>query len=77
MTVLATAATLHFNVSRIEIDRKGTTYTIDTIKELRTLYGPDTQLYFITGADAVHEILTWKNSELLNVYFCSGNKARL
>ena len=65
MTVLATAANAHFNVSRIEIDRKGTTYTIDTIKELRTLYGPDTQLYFITGADAVHEILTWKNSEEL------------
>lgn len=65
MTVLATAANAHFNVSRIEIDRKGTTYTIDTIKELRTLYGPETKLYFITGADAVHEILTWKNSEEL------------
>ena len=65
MTVLATAANAHFNVSRIEIDREGTTYTIDTIKELRKTYGPETKLYFITGADAVHEILTWKNSEEL------------
>lgn len=65
MTVLATAANAHFNVSRIEIDREGTTYTIDTIKELSKTYGPETKLYFITGADAVHEILTWKNSEEL------------
>lgn len=65
MTVLATAANAHFNVSRIEIDREGPTYTIDTIKELSKIYGPETKLYFITGADAVHEILTWKNSEEL------------
>lgn len=65
MTVLATAANAHFNVSRIEIDREGPTYTIDTIKELSKTYGPETKLYFITGADAVHEILTWKNSEEL------------
>lgn len=65
MTVLATAANEHFHVSRIEIDRKGTTYTVDTIKELQTLYGKNTEIYFITGADAIHEILTWKNSEEL------------
>ncbi|MEG0845849.1 MAG: nicotinate-nucleotide adenylyltransferase [Niameybacter sp.] len=65
MTVLATAANAHFNVSRIEIDREGTTYTVDTLKELSRMYGPDTKLYFITGADAVHEILNWKNSEEL------------
>ncbi|MEG0388947.1 MAG: nicotinate-nucleotide adenylyltransferase, partial [Niameybacter sp.] len=65
MTVLATAANAHFNVSRIEIDREGTTYTVDTIKELSKMYGAETKLYFITGADAVHEILTWKNSEEL------------
>lgn len=65
MTVLATAANAHFSVSRIEIDREGATYTVDTIKELSRMYGADTKLYFITGADAVHEILTWKNPEEL------------
>lgn len=68
MTVLATAANEKFHVSRMEIDREGTTYTIDTIKELRALYGKCTEIYFITGADAIHEILTWKNSdELLKI----------
>ncbi|MGL4800556.1 MAG: nicotinate-nucleotide adenylyltransferase [Cellulosilyticaceae bacterium] len=65
MTVLATAANEHFHVSRMEIDREGKTYTIDTIKELKRVYGKGTKLYFITGADAMHEILTWKNSEEL------------
>lgn len=65
MTVLATAANPHFKVSRIEIEREGVTYTIDTIKELKRIYGMDVQLFFITGADAVHKILTWKESEEL------------
>lgn len=65
MTVLATAGNPQFNVSRIEIDRIGTTYTVDTIKELSKLYGLNVKLYFITGADAIHEILTWKNSDEL------------
>ena len=68
MTVLATAANEKFNVSRIEIERQGTTYTIDTIKELSRYYGKNVKLYFITGADAIHEILTWKNpTELLKL----------
>lgn len=65
MTVLATAANDHFNVSRIEIDRDGITYTIETIKELKRIYGKTVKLYFITGADAMHEILTWKAPEEL------------
>ena len=65
MTALATAGNVQFQVSRIEIDRIGTTYTIDTIKELKETYGKDSKLYFITGADAVQQILTWKNSEEL------------
>lgn len=65
MTVLATAANPSFEVSRIEIDREGVTYTVDTIKELKKIYGETTELYFITGADAIHEILTWKNPEEL------------
>lgn len=68
MTVLATAANPYFKVSRIEIEREGVTYTIDTIKELKRIYGNEVQLYFITGADAVHKILSWKESaELLKI----------
>ena len=65
MTVLATAANPYFKVSRIEIEREGVTYTIDTVKELKRIYGKDVQLYFITGADAIHKILSWKESEEL------------
>ncbi len=65
MTVLATAANAHFKVSRLEIDREGVTYTIDTVKELKKIYGKQVTIYFITGADAIHKILTWKESEEL------------
>ncbi len=65
MTVLATVANARFKVSRLEIDREGVTYTIDTIKEIKKVYGKDVRLYFITGADAIHKILTWKESEEL------------
>jgi len=65
MTVLATANNPYFNVSRIEIDRPGMTYTIDTIQSLKKICQPETEIYFITGADAIHEILTWKNPEEL------------
>lgn len=61
MTVIATASNSRFSVSRIEIDRPGTTYTIDTLRELREVY-PDDELYFITGADVLPQILTWKDS---------------
>ena len=62
MTVIATSSNSSFFVYRIEIDRKGKSYTIDTVKELRKLLGSDSELYFITGADAILEILTWKNT---------------
>lgn len=65
MTVLATVTNPHFEVSRIEIDRIGLTYTIDTITELKTRCNPDCKIYFITGADAIEEILKWKNPEKL------------
>ncbi len=68
MTVLATAANPSFKVSKLEINREGVTYTIDTIKELKKMYGDEVKLYFITGADAIHKILTWKASgELLQI----------
>ena len=66
MTVVAVVTNQYFDVSRMEIDREGYSYTIDTVKEFRKLL-PDTELYFITGADAVLEILTWKNmNEILD-----------
>ena len=65
MTVIATASNPDFEVSRREIDRPGPTYTVDTMSELRGVFGPQAELYFITGADAVWEILTWKDAERL------------
>ena len=59
MCVLATAPNPWFEVSRIETDRPGPSYTIDTLRQLRTLYGADTELWFIIGADALLEIDTW------------------
>lgn len=60
MTVIATAANPRFRVSRVDIDRAGLTYTIDTLRELAATY-PDDELYFITGADAMAAILTWRD----------------
>lgn len=64
MTVIATAENPHFSVSRIDIDRKGLTYTIDTLRELHEL-NPEADLFFITGADALGQILTWRDAEEL------------
>lgn len=65
MTLLATATNPYFEVSRIEIDREGYTYTIDTIREFEKQFQGRAIFYFITGADALNEILTWKESEIL------------
>ncbi|MDI6817113.1 MAG: nicotinate-nucleotide adenylyltransferase [Actinomycetota bacterium] len=65
LTVIATASNPDFVVSRLEIERKGPSYTIDTLAQLQQIFGPDTKVFFITGADAVWEILTWKNAEEL------------
>lgn len=64
MTVIATASNPRFSVSRVDIDRKGPTYTLDTLKDLRKLR-PDAELFFITGADALAQILSWKGVEEL------------
>ena len=57
MTVIATASNPRFTVSRVDIDRAGPTYTIDTLRDLRAPSGPDAELFFITGADALAQIL--------------------
>ena len=62
MTVIATAANPSFRVSRVDIDRGGNTYTVDTLTDMRKIY-PDAELFFITGADALNKILTWRDWE--------------
>ena len=65
MCVLATADNPYFKVSRMELERPGKSYTIDTIRELRLETPDETEIFFITGADALNEILTWKDAEEL------------
>ena len=60
MTVIATASNPRFTVSRVDVDREGPTYTIDTLRDLRA-QRPDADLFFISGADAVAQILEWRD----------------
>lgn len=64
MTVIATASNPRFTVSRVDIDRSGPTYTIDTLRDLKALR-PDAELFFITGADAIAQILSWRDHDEL------------
>jgi nicotinate-nucleotide adenylyltransferase len=61
MTVIATASNPRFTVSRVDIDREGPTFTVDTLADLKA-QRPDADLYFITGADALGEIASWKDA---------------
>jgi nicotinate-nucleotide adenylyltransferase len=68
MTVIATASNPRFHVSRADIDRDGPTYTIDTLRDLNAVFGPSATLFFITGADALAKILSWKDAlEMLSL----------
>jgi nicotinate-nucleotide adenylyltransferase len=62
MTVIATASNPRFHVSRADIERDGPTYTVDTLRDLRAVYGAAAELFFITGADALERILSWKDA---------------
>ena len=64
MTVIATASNPQFTVSRVDIDRTGLTYTVDTLRDLKN-QRPDDELFFITGADAIAQILSWKDADHL------------
>ena len=64
MTVIATASNPRFTVSRVDVDREGMTYTVDTLRDLKS-QRPDAELFFITGADAVAQILSWRNHDEL------------
>jgi len=61
MTVIATAADPRFSVSRVDVDRDGPTYTIDTLRDLQKTHPDAGELFFITGADALAQMLTWHN----------------
>jgi nicotinate-nucleotide adenylyltransferase len=63
MTVIATASNPRFHVSRVDIEREGPTYTVDTLRDLRAGFGEAAELYFITGADALERILSWKDHD--------------
>ncbi len=63
MVELAVSSNPWFEAIRIEINRKGNTYSVDTLNELKKVYGNDVSLYYIVGADIVNELTTWKNYE--------------
>lgn len=63
MTVIATAADDRFGVSRVDVDREGPTYTVDTLRDIRAEMGEEHDYHFITGADALGEILSWREPD--------------
>jgi nicotinate-nucleotide adenylyltransferase len=65
MTVIATASNPRFSVSRVDIDRPGPTYTIDTLRDLRATRPDAGRLFFITGADALARIMSWRDVDEL------------
>jgi nicotinate-nucleotide adenylyltransferase len=65
MVELAIASNPHFAVSRVDIDRFGPCYTVDTIELLRGEWGADVEIYFIMGSDSLLDILTWHNPRRL------------
>lgn len=68
MTMLAVNDNPFFEISRIEIDRPGPTYTVDTLEQFYNELGSDVKLFFISGADAVFDILTWKDVDKVLSY---------
>lgn len=65
MVQLAIADNPHFTLSRVDIDRFGPSYTVDTVELLRDEYGPEAELYFIMGSDSLAELLIWHQPERL------------
>jgi nicotinate-nucleotide adenylyltransferase len=63
MLKAAVAGNACFDVSRIEIERAGVTYTIDTLRAIKERYGEKAVLFFIAGFDAVFDMSTWKNAD--------------
>jgi len=68
MVSLATVYTPYFSVSAIELTRPGRSYSVETLREFRRLYGEESTMYFIMGVDAFQGITTWKEArELLSI----------
>jgi len=65
MTFLAAKDNPHFEVSRIELDRPGRSYTIETVKDLKKIYGQGTDIHWIVGADSILELMSWKSADEL------------
>lgn len=65
MTQLACATHPRFFVSRVEIERQGPSYSIDTIRDFQDRFGPQAQIFFLTGLDSVFEILTWRDPDAI------------
>ena len=65
MILAATKSNPHFEVSRLELERQGYSYTVDTLTEMRRGLSGDTPLYFIAGADSLIEMQSWKSPEKL------------
>ena len=77
MTFLSITTNKYFEASSIEVDRIGKSYTFDTVKIFKERF-PDHEIYFITGADAIKEILTWHRvEELLDLCYFVANPSRL
>lgn len=68
LTELAVADNPHFRVSRVEIDRPGPSYAIDTVQHFQRQFGDSVELYFLVGADSIGEVLTWhRGAELFEL----------
>jgi len=65
MVIMATVTNPNFHISRMELERSGFSYTFDTVKEFLRQYNNNCEIYFITGADAILEIITWKDVSAL------------
>jgi nicotinate-nucleotide adenylyltransferase len=65
LLLTATEDSTHFDVSRIEMDREGVSYSIDTVRAIKAVYGEQASLFFITGADATDDMATWKDAQEL------------
>ncbi|MEI6622250.1 MAG: nicotinate-nucleotide adenylyltransferase [Actinomycetes bacterium] len=65
MTMLATVSDPRFDVSRVDIDRGGPTYTVDTLGDLQVEFGPDCEFFFILGADALAGLANWHKPEIV------------
>lgn len=65
MTLLAIITNPHFFLSRVELEREGYSYSYDTVRAFAEAYGAETEIFFITGADAILEIASWRNADAL------------